>query len=231
MKHDKGLQTLPVDLCRASHSLKKSPLVLGAISLDLFAVLLGGATALLPIFARDILVIGPWGLGVLRSAPAIGAIAYSLVLGRSPVRRHAGRVMFGAVAIYGCATIVFGVSHWFWISFAALAVLGACDVVSVVIRSTIVAILTPDEMRGRVNAVNALFIGTSNQVGEFESGVTAALLGPLGAVVLGGCGAILVAAAGTRAFSDLFNVDSLDDIKGPVSPVTSEPAPAPSLVG
>ena len=168
---------------------------------------------------------GPWGLGLLRTAPAVGALTMSLVMGRRPVRRHAGRVMFAAVAMFGVATIVFGFSHWFLLSFAALVVLGASDVVSVVIRSTLVAILTPDVMRGRVNAVNALFIGTSNQLGEFESGVTAALLGPIGAVVLGGFGTILVALACYRLFPALAKIDSPVDVTG-VSGLASKPAPA-----
>jgi MFS family permease len=192
--------------------IRATPLVLGAITLDLFAVLLGGATALLPIFARDILMIGPWGLGLLRTAPAIGALSLSLLFGRRPIRRHAGRVMFGAVATFGLCTVIFGLSHSFLVSFAALVILGASDVVSVVIRSSLVAILTPDVMRGRVNAVNSLFIGTSNQAGEFESGVTAALLGPVGAVVMGGIGTILVAAIFFRLFPALAKIDSVGDV-------------------
>lgn len=209
--------------------IRGNPIVLGAISLDLFAVLLGGATALLPIYARDILLTGPWGLGLLRTAPAVGALTVSLIIGRRPVRRRAGRVMFGAVAIFGLATIAFGLSHWLVVSFAALVVLGASDVVSVVIRSTLMAVLTPDAMRGRVNAVNALFIGTSNQLGEFESGVTAALLGPVGAVVLGGVGTILVALGCYRGFPALAAVDSPADARSGVSALASNPAPV-SLV-
>ena len=192
--------------------IRRSPLVLGSISLDLFAVLLGGATALLPIYARDILMTGPWGLGLLRTAPAVGALTVSLLIGRYPIRRHAGRVMFGAVTMFGAATVVFGLSHVLVLSLAALVVLGASDVLSVVIRSTLVAILTPDVTRGRVNAVNALFIGTSNQLGEFESGVTAALFGPIGACVLGGVGTILVAIACWRIFPALARIDSPVDV-------------------
>ena len=195
--------------------IRETPLVLGAITLDLFAVLLGGATALLPIYARDILMIGPWGLGLLRTAPAVGALTLSLFFGRHPIRRHAGRIMFAAVATFGIATVVFGLSHWFWLSFAALVFLGASDVVSVVIRSSLVAILTPDVMRGRVNAVNSLFIGTSNQAGEFESGVTAALLGPVGAVVLGGFVTILVAVIFFRLFPALAKIDAVTDAAAP----------------
>ena len=192
--------------------IRETPLVLGAISLDLFAVLLGGATALLPIFARDILVIGPLGLGLLRTAPAVGALSVSLLIGRFPIRQRAGRLMFAAVATFGIATVMFGLSRSFALSFVALVLLGASDVVSVVIRSSLVAILTPDEMRGRVSAVNSLFIGTSNQAGEFESGVTAALLGPVGAVVLGGLGTILVAIGCFRLFPALAKIDRVDDL-------------------
>ena len=192
--------------------IRRTPLVLGSISLDLFAVLLGGATALLPIYARDILMIGPWGLGLLRTAPAVGALSLSLSLGRYPIKHNAGRLMFCAVATFGGATVVFGLSHWFVLSFVALTVLGASDVVSVVIRSSLVAILTPDAMRGRVNAVNSLFIGTSNQAGEFESGVTAALMGPVGAVVLGGIGSILVAIVCYRLFPALAKIDTVDSL-------------------
>jgi MFS family permease len=189
-----------------------TPLVLGAISLDLFAVLLGGATALLPIFARDILVIGPLGLGLLRTAPAVGALSLSLFIGRFPIKHRAGHFMFAAVATFGIATIVFGLSKLFWLSFAALVLLGASDVVSVVIRSSLVAILVPDAMRGRVGAVNSLFIGTSNQAGEFESGVTAALLGPVGAVVLGGIGTIIIAVLCFRLFPALVRINRVDDL-------------------
>jgi len=189
--------------------IRRSPVVLGAISLDLFAVLLGGATALLPVYARDILMIGPSGLGLLRTAPAVGALAASLVVSRRPIRKRAGRVMLVSVAVFGLATIAFGLSRSFAFSFVSLAVLGASDVFSVVIRSSLVALRTPDEMRGRVNAVNALFIGTSNQLGEFESGVTAALFGPVGAVVAGGIGSLLVALLWTRFFPQLAAIDDL----------------------
>jgi MFS family permease len=192
--------------------IRSTPLVLGAISLDLFAVLLGGATALLPVFARDILAIGPLGLGLLRTAPAVGALSISLLIGRFPIKQHAGRLMFAAVATFGIATVVFGLSRSFALSFAALVLLGASDVVSVVIRSSLVAILTPDEMRGRVGAVNSLFVGTSNQAGEFESGVTAALLGAPAAVILGGIGSVLVAIVCFRLFPVLAKIDRVDDL-------------------
>ena len=183
--------------------------VLGAVSLDLFAVLLGGATALLPMFAKDILHVGPLGLGLLRGAPALGALAMSVVLTRWPARRRVGPLMLGAVAVYGAATLVFGVSTNFGLSMAALAVTGAADMISVVIRQTLVQLETPDAMRGRVSAVNSLFIGASNQLGEFESGATAALLGPVGSVVLGGVGVLVVAALWPRLFPALSRRDAL----------------------
>lgn len=191
--------------------IRSTPDVLGAISLDLFAVLLGGATALLPIYARDVLHVGPWGLGLLRSAPAVGALTMSLWLGRRPIRRRAGMVMFAAVAAFGGATIVFALSRSFALTYAALVAIGFADVVSVVIRSSIVAIRTPDAMRGRVGAVNSLFIGTSNQLGEFESGVTAAWFGPVAAAVIGGVGAVVVALAGMRAFPTLARIDAIEE--------------------
>jgi hypothetical protein len=183
--------------------------VLGAISLDLFAVLLGGATALLPIFAKDILHTGPWGLGLLRGAPPVGALAMSLWLTRHPIERRAGPRLLAAVAVYGAATIVFGLSTEIVLSWLALAVTGAADMVSVVVRQTLVQLETPDAMRGRVSAVNSLFIGASSQLGEFESGATAALLGPVGSVLLGGFGAIAVAGLWTRWFPALAQRDAL----------------------
>jgi MFS family permease len=184
--------------------------ILGAISLDLFAVLLGGATALLPIYARDILATGPWGLGLLRSAPAAGALAMSVFLAHHPLRRRVGQIMFCAVAIFGAVTIVFAISTSFALSLGTLVILGAADVISVVIRHTLVQITTPDEMRGRVSAVNSMFIGTSNQLGEFESGVTAAWFGVVPAVLIGGIGTILVVIIWMRLFPELLRTDSLD---------------------
>ena len=183
--------------------IRAKPVVLGAISLDLFAVLLGGATALLPIYAADILHVGPEGLGLLRGAPAIGALLMSLVLARWTIRSRAGAILFSCVALFGLTTIVFGVSHWFWLSMGALFINGAVDMVSVVVRQTLVQLDTPDAMRGRVSAVNSIFIGASNQLGEFESGATAALLGPVGAVVLGGAGTLLVVGLWMRWFPEL----------------------------
>lgn len=192
--------------------IRRHPPILGSISLDLFAVLLGGATALLPVYARDILHIGPWGLGTLRAAPAVGALAMSLVLARRPLQRRVGRTMFAAVMVFGLATIVFAFSTSLLLSLAVLVVLGAADVVSVVIRSSLVQLGTPDAMRGRVSAVNWMFIGTSNQLGEFESGVTAALLGTVPAVALGGVGTIAVALLWMRLFPGLRQVDSLESV-------------------
>lgn len=183
--------------------LLKSKVLLGAISLDLFAVLLGGATALLPIYARDILHVGPAGLGILRGAPALGALLMSLILLRWPLKSNVGYKLLIAVAVYGFATMIFGMSHDFLLSMIALAVTGAADNISVVIRLTIMQLETPDEIRGRVSAVNSIFIGASNQLGEFESGATAALLGPIGSVVLGGVGTIIVALSWLRLFPGL----------------------------
>lgn len=183
--------------------------VLGAISLDLFAVLLGGATALLPIYAKDVLHVGPVGLGFLRGAPAVGALAMSLVLTRWPIHRHTGPLLLGAVFVYGLTMLVFGVSTSFTLSMVALGVGGAADMVSVVIRQTLVQLETPDDMRGRVSAVNSVFIGASNQLGEFESGATAAWLGPVGSVLLGGVGTCVVAVAWWRLFPGLSQRDAL----------------------
>jgi len=182
--------------------------LLGSISLDLFAVLFGGVTALLPIYCRDILHVGPEGLGFLRAAPAAGAIGVSLLLSVFPLRRKVGVKMFAAVAAYGLATVVFALSHNFWLSAAAMASLGAFDVVSMVVRQTLSQIATPDDMRGRVSAVNFLFIGASNQLGEFESGVAAALLGPVGAALFGGVAAIVVVGVWAALFPQLRKADS-----------------------
>jgi MFS family permease len=185
------------------------PDILGAISLDLFAVLLGGTTALLPVYARDILHAGPIGLGLLRAAPALGALGVSVWLARRPMRRHLGHRMFLAVALFGLGTIIFGLSRSLPVSVAALALLGGADVVSVVIRSSLVQIRTPDDMRGRVAAVNLLFIGSSNQLGEFESGTLAALVGAVPAVVIGGAGTLAVAALWMVLFPRLRRLDTI----------------------
>ncbi len=189
---------------------RRNPAILGTISLDLFAVLLGGATALLPIYARDILHTGPWGLGVLRAAPAVGALAMSAFLARHAISRRAGIRMFQAVIVFGVATIVFAVSRSMALSILALAIMGAADTVSVVIRIALVQLSTPDEMRGRVGAVNYLFVNASNQLGEFESGLTAALLGTMPAVIVGGVGTIVVALLWMKLFPALRKVERLE---------------------
>ena len=206
--------------------IRSKPVLLGAISFDLFAVLLGGATALLPIYARDILFASPRGLGVLRSAPAVGAFAASLYLARRPLREKVGRTMFNAVAWFGLATIVFALSRNMVISFLALVLLGWADMLSVVIRSSLVQLETPDAMRGRVsavNAVNSVFIGASNQLGEFESGATAALFGVVPAAVMGGVGTLLVVVLWRRLFPQLAERDTL---QSRVKTVPSSQAPA-----
>ena len=190
-------------------------LILGAVSLDLFAVLLGGAVALLPIFARDILHVGPWGLGILRSAPAVGAASVAFGLANAPLRRRAGALMFAAVAVYGVATIAFGLSRSFALSVGALLALGAADMVSVVVRATLIQTHTPDEMRGRVGAVNLVFIGASHELGDFESGVLAAWLGPVVAVVVGGVGTLLVVLVWALSFRDLARVDRVEEARLP----------------
>ncbi|CBS90008.1 MFS transporter [Azospirillum lipoferum] len=189
--------------------IRSRPEILGAISLDLFAVLLGGATALLPIYARDVLFVGPWGLGLLRSAPALGALAMAMVITRWGVKRHAGRWMLIAVAGFGGATIAFGLSTDPVLSFIALLAVGATDQVSMFVRQTLIQLSTPDEMRGRVGAVTSLFIGASNQLGEFESGSVAAMVGAVPAVVLGGVGAVGLAGLWAAMFPALRRVDRL----------------------
>jgi MFS family permease len=184
------------------------PVMLGTISLDLFAVLLGGATAL-PIYARDILHAGPLGLGLLRASPAIGALSMSLVLARFPLRHQVGLKMLATVGLFGLATLVFALSTNIALSVGALLVLGGADTVSVVIRSSLVQLLTPDAMRGRVNAVNSLFIGTSNQLGEFESGTVAGLIGAVPACVVGAIGTLLVVLLWARLFPAMRKVDTL----------------------
>jgi len=188
--------------------------VLGAISLDLFAVLLGGASALLPVYARDILHIGSTGLGLLRSAPAVGGLAGSFLFTRFPIRRDVGAKMFAAVLIFGAMTIIFGLSRSLPLSLLALALLGAADIVSVTVRSGLVQLRTPDAMRGRVSAVNSLFVGTSNQLGEFESGMVAGLVGPVASVVSGGIGTLVVALAWMKLFPGLRKADVVERQKG-----------------
>lgn len=185
-------------------------IIFGAISLDLFAVLLGGATALLPAFASDILKVGPEGFGILRSGPAIGASLMAIALARRPLTRRAGVRMFWAVAAFGVATLVFALSKNMWLSVAALAVLGAADMISMYIRQTLVQIVTPDHMRGRVSSVSGLFISASNELGEFESGVVSRFIGPVGAAVFGGIGTLIVTGAWAAMFPALRRADRLD---------------------
>jgi len=188
----------------------RNKIVFGSISLDLAAVILGGATALLPVFAKDVLHIGPEGFGLLRAAPSVGAAIVALYLASNPIRSKAGIAMFTGVAIFGAATFVFGVSKILWLSLLALALLGAGDAVSVYIRQTLVQLVTPDHMRGRVATVSSLFIGASNELGEFESGVVARFLGPVGAAVFGGVGALTVTAIWAKLFPALRKADRLD---------------------
>ncbi|MEH7544523.1 MFS transporter [Neobacillus vireti] len=187
----------------------RHPVILGTISLDLFAVLLGGATALLPIYAQDILHTAPWGLGLMRTAPAVGALIVSLVLAYYPLKNNIGLKLFGALAVFGLATMLFALSTSLIVSLFALFLIGGSDVISVVIRTSLVQLQTPDEMRGRVNAVNSLFIGTSNQLGEFESGTVAGLIGTVPAAFIGGVGTIIVAGLWMYLFPSLRRIRSL----------------------
>jgi MFS family permease len=200
----------PDDLFAGVRFIRSSSPILGTISLDLFAVLFGGVTALLPIYARDILHTGPLGLGILRAAPAVGALLMTAVLARHSISRHVGLRMFQSVIVFGVATVVFAVSYWMWLSVLALAILGAADTVSVVIRFSLVQLATPDEMRGRVGAVNFLFINASNQLGQFESGVTAALFGAMPAAVFGGVATVAVALLWMKLFPSLRQVQRLE---------------------
>lgn len=190
--------------------IRREKIVLGAISLDLFAVLLGGAVALLPVYARDILEVGPWGLGLLRSAPGVGAVAMALYLARYGIRDRAGVILFVFVAAFGFFTMVFGLSKSVPLSIAALVLMGACDMVSVYIRETLLQLWTPDEVRGRVNAVNRVFIGASNELGEFRAGVVAAWIGAVAAVSMGGAGTMVVAGLWSRWFPELRTARRLD---------------------
>jgi MFS family permease len=192
--------------------MRQRPILFGAISLDLFAMLLGGTTALLPIFARDVLHTGPAGLGFLRMAPAMGAAMVAIVLARWQLHRHTGISMFACVAIFGAATIVFGLSREFYLSMAALVVTGAADMVSVYVRSALVQLATPDHMRGRVGSLNSLFVGASNELGEFRAGMTAGLFGTVPAVVIGGFGTLTVVALWMGLFPPLRRVDRFSDV-------------------
>lgn len=201
------------------HYIRQHRMILGAISLDLFAVLLGGAVALLPIYAREILLTGPWGLGLLRTAPAVGGVSMAVLIAHRPLRSRVGAMMLWCVAGFGVFTIVFGVSRNLVLSMLALALVGAMDMVSVVVRGTLVQLATPDEMRGRVNAVDMIFVGASNDVGEFESGVTANWFGTVPAVVLGGVGTLLVTALWAWGFPELRRVDQIVPIEEQASPL------------
>jgi len=198
------------DIFAGVRFIRNNAAILGTISLDLFAVLFGGVTALLPIYARDILMAGPLGLGILRAAPAVGALIMTAVLARHAIDRRVGMRMFQAVIVFGVATIVFALSHWMWLSVLALAVLGAADTVSVVIRFSLVQLATPNDMRGRVGAVNFLFINASNYLGQFESGVAAALLGTVASAVLGGVATVAVALLWMKLFPTLRDVEKLE---------------------
>ena len=195
--------------------------VLGAVSLDLFAVLLGGAVALMPIYARDILTLGPWGLGLLRAAPSFGAIAMGLFLATYPIRNRAGICMFIGVAMFGLGTLIFGISHTAWLSIVALAIMGASDLISVYVRETLITLWTPDHVRGRVNAVNMVFVGASNELGEFRAGTMAHYFGAVPAVVIGGIGTLAVAVLWATGFPQLRRIDSLNapDRDGEPQPV------------
>ena len=190
--------------------IRRNPIILGAISLDLFAVILGGVFALLPVFARDVFETGPWGLGLLRASPGVGALIAAIVLTHWQPGRRVGHIVFGAVAVYGLAVLVFALSHSLLLSMAALATLGMADMVSVVIRMTLIQLHTPDDARGRVSAVNSLFVIASNQLGDFRAGLMAAWLGAVPAVLIGGFGALLVVLAGRKVFADLYRVDTME---------------------
>ncbi len=201
----------------------REKVVLGAISLDMFAVLLGGAVALMPVFARDVLELGPWGLGLLRSAPGIGAVLMAVYLAAHPISRNAGSTMFIAVGLFGFSTLVFGWSTITWLSIAALAVMGAADMISVYVRQTLVQLWTPDELRGRVNAVNMVFIGASNELGEFRAGSMAALIGAVPAVIFGGAGAMGIAALWAVLFPTLRRIQRIDRVEHPeAEPIESK---------
>jgi MFS family permease len=208
------------------HYIWSKKLILGAISLDLFAVLLGGAVALLPVYAREILHTGPWGLGLLRTAPGVGAALMAFFLAHKPLRGKSGPTLLWAVAGFGVFTIIFGISHSLIVSLIALLLLGASDMISVIIRATLTQLATPDEMRGRVNAVDMIFIGTSNEFGQFESGVTAQWFGTVPAVVLGGIGTLVVIGVWAWLFPELRQAGALNEIKAPELPTPANSPPS-----
>lgn len=207
-QRERGAATLESVLAGFRYVLHNK-LVLGAVTLDLFAVLLGGAVALLPVYAREILAVGPWGLGMLRAAPGVGAVVMAVIVAHNPMRRHAGAIMLACVAGFGVFTIVFGLSRSVPLSLISLVLIGATDMVSVIVRSTMIQLATPDEMRGRVSAVNMLFIGASNEFGQFESGITAQWFGTVRAVVLGGIGTLVVVMLWAWRFPELRKVQQL----------------------
>jgi hypothetical protein len=190
--------------------IRHNPIILGAITLDLFAVILGGVFALLPVFARDVFDAGPWALGLLRASPGVGALIAAIALTHWQPRQHVGRIIFTAVGIYGVAILVFAMSKWLVLSMLALAVLGMSDMVSVVIRMTLIQLHTPDETRGRISAVNSLFVTASNQLGEFRAGLMAFWFGAIPAVLIGGLGALAVVIAGRKLFPQLYRIDTLE---------------------
>ena len=192
--------------------IRKRPIIFGAISLDLFAMFLGGTVALLPIYAQDILAVGPIGLGLLRTGPSAGAAIVAVVLARQQLQRHAGFWMFACVALFGAATVAFGISKNFYVSLLALVVVGGADMVSVYVRSAMIQLATPDHMRGRVGSLNSLFVGASNELGEFRAGMTAGAVGTVPAVVIGGVGAIVVVGLWMRLFPELRQVDRFSDV-------------------
>jgi hypothetical protein len=208
----------PINLSTVSAGLRyiwREKLILGSISLDLFAVFLGGAVALLPVYAREVLLTGPWGLGLLRTAPGVGAAAMAIFLAHRPIRRKVGLTMLWCVAGFGLFTILFGLSHRLILSLVALFFVGATDMVSVIVRAVLIQVATPDEMRGRVNAVDMVFIGASNEFGEFESGLTAQWFGTVPAVLLGGIGTLIVTAIWAWRFPELRNVEQINWLPRP----------------
>ena len=209
-QHSTGMATNWNTILAGYRFIWSEKVVLGAISLDLFAVLLGGAVALMPIFARDILTLGPWGLGLLRAAPGVGAIATAVLLATYPLRHRAGIYMFAGVAMFGVGTLLFGLSETPWLSIVALMIMGASDMISVYVRETLIALWTPDHVRGRVNAVNMVFVGASNELGEFRAGTMASLFGAVPAVVIGGVGTLAVAIIWAIGFPQLRKIDTLD---------------------
>ena len=210
IKPGRGIETTRSSIFEGFRYLWREKLVLGAISLDMFAVLLGGAVALLPVYAKEILQTGPWGLGILRSAPGVGAGIMAIVIAYKPLRKHVGATMLWCVAAFGLFTVLFGISRSMTISLIALFMVGATDMVSVIVRGTLIQVATPDEMRGRVNAVDMIFIGASNELGQFESGVTAQWFGTIPAVILGGVGAIVVTGLWAWMFPELRKVSQLN---------------------